>query len=211
MITFDENKINSDIQRIAEKDLSGDISVSISSLRLFAVDVREYIKGIVSQSLETSYRQELDGVSPEKRSHFLDLDTGYLAKMNEWINTEEFTIPAIDFIVSNKEDEMVTSRKSLRDLARVRSNQVTAGASVIAIVLCCCGAKITAFIVAEVLAVGLCVYNNSLQNKLSSEKEEKRRILLQQSVNDYIASIENEAFDWIRRANSYSESLIKQL
>ena len=87
---IDYLKIKNDLIHLAEDDLR---IISSGAMHLYAVNVAEYIKKYVAEYSEKTYSAVMDSLSPEKLDEFLNLESGYLVKMTNWISNTAIKFP----------------------------------------------------------------------------------------------------------------------
>lgn len=95
---IDYLKIKNDLIHLAEDDLK---IISSGAMHLYAVNVAEYIKKYVAEYSEKTYSAVMDSISPDKIDEFLNLESGYMVKMTNWIANTAIKFP--EFVAIDEE------------------------------------------------------------------------------------------------------------
>lgn len=204
-------KINYDdlrktVASVAEKDLK---TLSSGSMRLFAMDVRTKFKQYITDYSERVYRSVRETVSEDNKSAFLNLKTGYLIMMTEWMYKNEMKLPDSDFVSSF---EKVSSDDKPNSGPRKRKNRNT-------------GAEYEKMSGFELLVEGLCLVLwvpirlvNALYDMMTGRKSHNRNVraetkavnTFRENVSAYVQEVTDNALAWAEEAENYSNMLLKQ-
>lgn len=197
-----DNKIlKEQIKKIAQNDLK---ILSASSLKLYATDVQDTFVKYISSQIKKTYNELVDSISEEKQIDFINLNTGYVVSMKNWITNNPMVLPKID--IEDYEPEQQEG-VSLREVVKNKEVQIVGVGTAMSFILLVSGLKVWA-LVAESLAIAYGIYehNNQQERKrnINLQKEEE----LQNKINSYIASVEENALKWAADAEIFSNSLL---
>lgn len=197
-----DNKIlKEQIKEIAQNDLK---ILSASSLKLYAIDVQDTFVKYINLQIKKTYNELVDSISEEKQIDFINLNTGYVVSMKNWITNNPMVLPKID--IEDYEPEQQEG-VSLREVVKNKEVQIVGVGTAMSFILLVSGLKVWA-LVAESLAIAYGIYehNNQQERKrnINLQKEEE----LQNKINSYIASVEENALKWAADAEIFSNSLL---
>lgn len=201
-------EINIDILKAEYKTLAQNTLkvVSASSLKLFALEIENATKSVVSKAIEEQYNTTSSKLDGEELSRFLDLTTGYMVIMKTLVSKTSFEFPQIP--VMEEPDEINATPNTLRDFAKRKEVQTFGLGTALSVILFFSGIKLIA-LVTEAIATTASVYiytrgvtNQEIVNEQAKQQFEK-------SVNDYMESVENNALTWIEKAKQKSSQLIE--
>lgn len=197
-----DNKIlKEQIKDIAQNDLK---ILSTSSLKLYATDVQDTFVQYISSQIKNTYNELVDSISEEKQIDFINLNTGYVASMKNWIKDNPMVLPRID--IEDNEPEQQDGL-SLREIVKKKEVQIVGVGTAMSFILLVSGLKVWALL-AESLAIAYGIYEHSNQQErkrsINLQKEKK----LQNKINSYIASVEEVALKWVADAEIFSNSLL---
>lgn len=197
-----DNKIlKEQIKEIAQNDLK---ILSASSLKLYAIDVQDTFVKYINLQIKKTYNELVDSISEEKQIDFINLNTGYVVSMKNWITNNPMVLPKID--IEDYEPEQQEG-VSLREVVKNKEVQIVGVGTAMSFILLVSGLKVWA-LVAESLAIAYGIYehNNQQERKrnINLQKEEE----LQNKINSYIASVEENALKWAVDAEIFSNSLL---
>ena len=197
-----DNKIlKEQIKDIAQNDLK---ILSTSSLKLYATDVQDTFVQYISSQIKNTYNELVDSISEEKQIDFINLNTGYVASMKNWIKDNPMVLPRID--IEDNEPEQQDGL-SLREIVKKKEVQIVGVGTAMSFILLVSGLKVWALL-AESLAIAYGIYehNNQQERKRSINLQKEKE--LQHKINTYIASVEEIALKWAADAEIFSNSLL---
>lgn len=197
-----DNKIlKEQIKDIAQNDLK---ILSTSSLKLYATDVQDtFVQYIISQ-IKKTYNELVDSISEEKQIDFINLNTGYVASMKNWIKDNPMVLPRID--IEDNEPEQQDGL-SLREIVKKKEVQIVGVGTAMSFILLVSGLKVWALL-AESLAIAYGIYEHSNQQERKRSINLQKEKELQNKINSYIASVEEVALKWVADAEIFSNSLL---
>ena len=197
-----DNKIlKEQIKDIAQNDLK---ILSTSSLKLYATDVRDTFVKYISSEIKTTYNELVDSISEEKQIDFINLNTGYVASMKNWIKDNPMVLPRID--IEDNEPEQQDGL-SLREIVKKKEVQIVGVGTAMSFILLVSGLKVWALL-AESLAIAYGIYEHSNQQERKRSINLQKEKELQNKINSYIASVEEVALKWVADAEIFSNSLL---
>lgn len=199
-----DNKIlKEQIKDIAQNDLK---ILSTSSLKLYATDVQDTFVQYISSQIKNTYNELVDSISEEKQIDFINLNTGYVASMKNWIKDNPMVLPRID-IVDNEPEQQ--DGLSLREIVKKKEVQIVGVGTAMSFILLVSGLKVWALL-AESLAIAYGIYehNNQQERKRSINLQKEKE--LQNKINSYIASVEEIALKWAADAEIFSNSILEK-
>ena len=182
-----DNKIlKEQIKEIAQNDLK---ILSASSLKLYATDVQDTFVKYISSQIKKTYNDIVDSISEEKQIDFINLNTGYVVSMKNWITNNPMVLPKID--IDDNEPEQQEG-VSLREIVKKKEVQIVGVGTAMSFILLVSGLKVWALL-AESLAIAYGIYehNNQQERKRSINLQKEKE--LQNKINSYIASVEEIA------------------
>lgn len=197
-----DNKIlKEQIKDIAQNDLK---ILSASSLKLYATDVQDTFVKYISSQIKKTYNDIVDSISEEKQIDFINLNTGYVVSMKNWIKDNPMVLPRID--IEDNEPEQQDGL-SLREIVKKKEVQIVGVGTAMSFILLVSGLKVWALL-AESLAIAYGIYehNNQQERKRSINLQKEKE--LQHKINTYIASVEEIALKWAADAEIFSNSLL---
>ena len=197
-----DNKIlKEQIKDIAQNDLK---ILSTSSLKLYATDVQDTFVKYISSQIKNTYNELVDSISEEKQIDFINLNTGYVVSMKNWIKNNPMVLPKID--IEDNEPEQQEGL-SLREIVKKKEVQIVGVGTAMSFILLVSGLKVWALL-AESLAIAYGIYehNNQQERKRSINLQKEKE--LQHKINTYIASVEEIALKWAADAEIFSNSLL---
>ena len=197
-----DNKIlKEQIKDIAQNDLK---ILSTSSLKLYATDVQDTFVQYISSQIKNTYNELVDSISEEKQIDFINLNTGYVVSMKNWIKNNPMVLPKID--IEDNEPEQQEGL-SLREIVKKKEVQIVGVGTAMSFILLVSGLKVWALL-AESLAIAYGIYehNNQQERKRSINLQKEKE--LQHKINTYIASVEEIALKWAADAEIFSNSLL---
>ena len=98
-----DNKIlKEQIKDIAQNDLK---ILSTSSLKLYATDVQDTFVQYISSQIKNTYNELVDSISEEKQIDFINLNTGYVASMKNWIKDNPMVLPRMTSKIMNQNNK----------------------------------------------------------------------------------------------------------
>lgn len=197
-----DNKIlKEQIKEIAQNDLK---ILSASSLKLYATDVQDTFVKYISSQIKKTYNDLVDSISEEKQIDFINLNTGYVVSMKNWITNNPMVLPKID--IDDNEPEQQEGL-SLREIVKKKEVQIVGVGTAMSFILLVSGLKVWALL-AESLAIAYGIYehNNQQERKRSINLQKEKE--LQNKINSYIASVEENALKWAADAEFFSNSLL---
>lgn len=199
-----DNKIlKEQIKEIAQNDLK---ILSASSLKLYATDVQDTFVKYISSQIKKTYNDIVDSISEEKQIDFINLNTGYVVSMKNWITNNPMVLPKID--IDDNEPEQQEG-VSLREIVKKKEVQIVGVGTAMSFILLVSGLKVWALL-AESLAIAYGIYehNNQQERKRSINLQKEKE--LQNKINSYIASVEEIALKWAADAEIFSNSIIEK-
>ena len=199
-----DNKIlKEQIKEIAQNDLK---ILSASSLKLYATDVQDTFVKYISSQIKKTYNDIVDSISEEKQIDFINLNTGYVASMKNWITNNPMVLPKID--IDDNEPEQQEG-VSLREIVKKKEVQIVGVGTAMSFILLVSGLKVWALL-AESLAIAYGIYehNNQQERKRSINLQKEKE--LQNKINSYIASVEEIALKWAADAEIFSNSILEK-
>lgn len=162
-----DNKIlKEQIKDIAQNDLK---ILSTSSLKLYATDVQDTFVQYISSQIKKTYNELVNSISEEKQIDFINLNTGYVVSMKNWITNNPMVLPKID--IEDNEPEQQEGI-SLREVVKKKEVQIVGVGTAMSFILLVSGLKVWALL-AESLAIAYGIYEHS------NQQERKRSINLQ--------------------------------
>lgn len=200
-MNIDNNILKEKIKGIAQNDLK---IISASSLKLYATDVQDTFVQYISSQIKNTYNELVDSISEEKQIDFINLNTGYVASMKNWIKDNPMVLPRID--IEDNEPEQQDGL-SLREIVKKKEVQIVGVGTAMSFMLLVSGLKVWALL-AESLAIAYGIYehNNQQEKKRSINLQKEKE--LQNKINSYIASVEENALKWAADAEIFSNSLL---
>lgn len=200
-MNIDNNILKGKIKEIAQNDLK---IISASSLKLYATDVQDTFVKYISSQIKNTYNELVDSISEEKQIDFINLNTGYVVSMKNWIKNNPMVLPKIDI-----EDNELEQQEglSLREIVKKKEVQIVGVGTAMSFILLVSGLKVWALL-AESLAIAYGIYehNNQQERKRSINLQKEKE--LQHKINTYIASVEEIALKWAADAEIFSNSLL---
>lgn len=197
-----DNKIlKEQIKDIAQSDLK---ILSTSSLKLYATDVQDTFVQYISSQIKKTYNELVDSISEEKQIDFINLNTGYVASMKNWIKDNPMVLPRID--IEDNEPEQQDGL-SLREIVKKKKVQIVGVGTAMSFILLVSGLKVWALL-AESLAIAYGIYEHSNQQERKRSINLQKEKELQNKINSYIASVEEVALKWVADAEIFSNSLL---
>lgn len=199
-----DNKIlKEQIKEIAQNDLK---ILSASSLKLYATDVQDTFVKYISSQIKKTYNDIVDSISEEKQIDFINLNTGYVVSMKNWITNNPMVLPKID--IDDNEPEQQEG-VSLREIVKKKEVQIVGVGTAMSFILLVSGLKVWALL-AESLAIAYGIYehNNQHERKRSINLQKEKE--LQNKINSYIASVEEIALKWAADAEIFSNSILEK-
>lgn len=197
-----DNKIlKEQIKDIAQNDLK---ILSTSSLKLYATDVQDTFVQYISSQIKNTYNELVDSISEEKQIDFINLNTGYVASMKNWIKDNPMVLPRID--IEDNEPEQQDGL-SLREIVKKKEVQIVGVGTAMSFILLVSGLKVWALL-AESLAIAYGIYEHSNQQERKRSINLQKEKELQNKINTYIASVEEVALKWVADAEIFSNSLL---
>lgn len=197
-----DNKIlKEQIKDIAQNDLK---ILSTSSLKLYATDVQDTFIQYISSQIKNTYNELVDSISEEKQIDFINLNTGYVASMKNWIKDNPMVLPRID--IEDNEPEQQDGL-SLREIVKKKEVQIVGVGTAMSFILLVSGLKVWALL-AESLAIAYGIYEHSNQQERKRSINLQKEKELQNKINSYIASVEEVALKWVADAEIFSNSLL---
>lgn len=197
-----DNKIlKEQIKDIAQNDLK---ILSTSSLKLYATDVQDTFVQYISSQIKNTYNELVDSISEEKQIDFINLNTGYVASMKNWIKDNPMVLPRID--IEDNEPEQQDGL-SLREIVKKKEVQIVGVGTAMSFILLVSGLKVWALL-AESLAIAYGIYEHSNQQERKRSINLQKEKELQNKINSYIASVEEVALKWVADAEFFSNSLL---
>lgn len=197
-----DNKIlKEQIKDIAQNDLK---ILSTSSLKLYATDVQDTFVQYISSQIKKTYNELVNSISEEKQIDFINLNTGYVVSMKNWITNNPMVLPKIDI-----EDNEPEQQKgiSLREVVKKKEVQIVGVGTAMSFILLVSGLKVWALL-AESLAIAYGIYEHSNQQERKRSINLQKEKELQNKINSYIASVEEVALKWVADAEIFSNSLL---
>lgn len=200
-MNIDNNILKGKIKEIAQNDLK---IISASSLKLYATDVQDTFVKYISSQIKNTYNELVDSISEEKQIDFINLNTGYVVSMKNWIKNNPMALPKID--IEDNEPEQQEGL-SLREIVKKKEVQIVGVGTAMSFILLVSGLKVWALL-AESLAIAYGIYehNNQQERKRSINLQKEKE--LQHKINTYIASVEEIALKWAADAEIFSNSLL---
>lgn len=197
-----DNKIlKEQIKDIAQNDLK---ILSTSSLKLYATDVQDTFVKYISSQIKKTYNELVDSISEEKQIDFINLNTGYVVSMKNWITNNPMVLPKID--IEDNEPEQQEG-VSLREVVKKKEVQIVGVGTAMSFILLVSGLKVWALL-AESLAIAYGIYEHSNQQERKRSINLQKEKELQNKINSYIASVEEVALKWVTDAEIFSNSLL---
>lgn len=204
---IDYLKIKNDLIHLAEDDLR---IISSGAMHLYAVNVAEYIKKYVAGYSEKTYSAVMDSLSPEKLDEFLNLESGYLVKMTNWISNTAIKFP--EFVTIDEEvggeaksyNENIDSGKREKHICEYEDMTV--------IELLIDGfTSLFVRIPRRILSKFAQHYSQGTKTNYNSKenlRESSEKIKEKASV--YISDVINEGIRWTKTAEQYSLEVLAQ-
>lgn len=202
-MNIDNNILKGKIKEIAQNDLK---IISASSLKLYATDVQDTFVKYISSQIKNTYNELVDSISEEKQIDFINLNTGYVVSMKNWIKNNPMVLPKID--IEDNEPEQQEGL-SLREIVKKKEVQIVGVGTAMSFILLVSGLKVWALL-AESLAIAYGIYehNNQQERKRSINLQKEKE--LQNKINSYIASVEEIALKWAADAEIFSNSILEK-
>lgn len=202
-MNIDNNILKGKIKEIAQNDLK---IISASSLKLYATDVQDTFVKYISSQIKNTYNELVDSISEEKQIDFINLNTGYVVSMKNWIKNNPMVLPKID--IEDNEPEQQEG-VSLREIVKKKEVQIVGVGTAMSFILLVSGLKVWALL-AESLAIAYGIYehNNQQERKRSINLQKEKE--LQNKINSYIASVEEIALKWAADAEIFSNSILEK-
>lgn len=202
-MNIDNNILKGKIKEIVQNDLK---VISASSLKLYATDVRDTFVKYISSEIKTTYNELVDSISEEKQIDFINLNTGYVVSMKNWIKNNPMVLPKVD--IEDNEPEQQDGL-SLREIVKKKEVQIVGVGTAMSFILLVSGLKVWALL-AESLAIAYGIYehNNQQERKRSINLQKEKE--LQNKINSYIASVEEIALKWAADAENFSNSMLEK-
>lgn len=203
-----DNKIlKEQIKEIAQNDLK---ILSASSLKLYATDVQDTFVKYISSQIKKTYNDIVDSISEEKQIDFINLNTGYVVSMKNWITNNPMVLPKID--IDDNEPEQQEG-VSLREIVKKKEVQIVGVGTAMSFILLVSGLKVWALLaeslaIAYGIAYGIYEHNNQQERKRSINLQKEKE--LQNKINSYIASVEEIALKWAADAEIFSNSILEK-
>lgn len=199
-----DNKIlKEQIKEIAQNDLK---ILSASSLKLYATDVQDTFVKYISSQIKKTYNDIVDSISEEKQIDFINLNTGYVVSMKNWITNNPMVLPKID--IDDNEPEQQEG-VSLREIVKKKEVQIVGVGTAMSFILLVSGLKVWALL-AESLAIAYGIYEHNNQQERKRSINLKKEKELQNKINSYIASVEEIALKWAADAEIFSNSILEK-
>lgn len=206
-MNIDYNSLRAQIRQIAQEDIK---VISSSSLKLYASDVREYFKKYISAQVKETYKILVDTIPEEKQLDFINLESGYVISMTQWINNNPMYLPTIDIEEDEDEKESVASGDiDLRELVHRKEVQIVGVGTAISFLLLVSGFKIWALL-AESLAIACGIYEYNAQREMTREVNVRKEHELQEKVNKFISLVESNAMEWAKKADEQSDYILSK-
>lgn len=197
-----DNKIlKEQIKDIAQNDLK---ILSTSSLKLYATDVQDTFVQYISSQIKKTYNELVNSISEEKQIDFINLNTGYVVSMKNWITNNPMVLPKID--IEDNEPEQQEGI-SLREVVKKKEVQIVGVGTAMSFILLVSSLKVWALL-AESLAIAYGIYEHSNQQERKRSINLQKEKELQNKINSYIASVEEVALKWVADAEIFSNSLL---
>ncbi len=197
-----DNKIlKEQIKEIAQNDLK---ILSASSLKLYAIDVQDSFVKYINLQIKKTYNELVDSISEEKQIDFINLNTGYVVSMKNWITNNPMVLPKID--IEDYEPEQQEG-VSLREVVKNKEVQIVGVGTAMSFIMLVSGLKVWA-LVAESLAIAYGIYEHNNQQERKRNINLQKEKELQNKINSYIASVEENALKWAVDAEIFSNSLL---
>ena len=200
-MNIDNKILKEQIKDIAQNDLK---ILSTSSLKLYATDVQDTFVQYISSQIKNTYNELVDSISEEKQIDFINLNTGYVASMKNWIKDNPMVLPRID--IEDNEPEQQDGL-SLREIVKKKEVQIVGVGTAMSFILLVSGLKVWALL-AESLAIAYGIYEHSNQQERKRSINLQKEKELQNKINSYIASVEEVALKWVADAEIFSNSLL---
>ena len=202
-MNIDNNILKGKIKEIAQNDLK---IISASSLKLYATDVQDTFVKYISSQIKNTYNELVDSISEEKQIDFINLNTGYVVSMKNWIKNNPMVLPKVD--IEDNEPEQQDGL-SLREIVKKKEVQIVGVGTAMSFILLVSGLKVWALL-AESLAIAYGIYehNNQQERKRSINLQKEKE--LQNKINSYIASVEEIALKWAADAENFSNSMLEK-
>lgn len=202
-MNIDNNILKGKIKEVAQNDLK---IISASSLKLYATDVQDTFVKYISSQIKNTYNELVDSISEEKQIDFINLNTGYVVSMKNWIKNNPMVLPKID--IEDNEPEQQEGL-SLREIVKKKEVQIVGVGTAMSFILLVSGLKVWALL-AESLAIAYGIYehNNQQERKRSINLQKEKE--LQNKINSYIASVEEIALKWAADAEIFSNSILEK-
>lgn len=201
IMDIDNKILKEQIKDIAQNDLK---ILSTSSLKLYATDVQDTFVQYISSQIKNTYNELVDSISEEKQIDFINLNTGYVASMKNWIKDNPMVLPRID--IEDNEPEQQDGL-SLREIVKKKEVQIVGVGTAMSFILLVSGLKVWALL-AESLAIAYGIYEHSNQQERKRSINLQKEKELQNKINSYIASVEEVALKWVADAEIFSNSLL---
>ena len=199
-----DNKIlKEQIKDIAQNDLK---ILSTSSLKLYATDVQDTFVQYISSQIKKTYNELVNSISEEKQIDFINLNTGYVVSMKNWITNNPMVLPKID--IEDNEPEQQEGI-SLREVVKKKEVQIVGVGTAMSFILLVSGLKVWALL-AESLAIAYGIYEHSNQQERKRSINLQKEKELQNKINSYIASVEEIALKWAADAEIFSNSILEK-
>lgn len=198
----DREKLENIVRQAAADDLK---TLAASSLKLYAIDIEDSFKSEFRKVMKARYEEVKDTLTTDQRGEFLDLESGYLAQMINWIDTNPMKLPSVPSPIEIAEPES-KDITDLRSFVKSREALFIGGATICLLVS---GFKLWA-LVAEALAIAWGVYKYNDAKNTNEKLNAERARALEACINEYIYEVKAAAYQWIEQGEAYSEQLINR-
>lgn len=203
-MNIDYNALRKQIQQIAAEDIK---VLSADSLRLYASDVKDCFEKYISAQVNATYTETVDRIQEDKQLGFINLETGYVVSMKKWINNNPMPIPPTGMENYDSAQPAEAEGLNLREVVKRKEVQATALGTVISIGLFVAGHTFIAMLT-ETLAIGGGIYGHNMRKATAREIDTRKKQELQEHVNAFIATVENNAIEWAKAANKQSGAIL---
>lgn len=171
---------------------------------MYATDVQDTFVQYISSQIKKTYNELVNSISEEKQIDFINLNTGYVVSMKNWITNNPMVLPKID--IEDNEPEQQEGI-SLREVVKKKEVQIVGVGTAMSFILLVSGLKVWALL-AESLAIAYGIYEHSNQQERKGSINLQKEKELQNKINSYIASVEEVALKWVADAEIFSNSLL---
>lgn len=204
---IDYLKIKDDLIHLAEDDLR---IISSGAMHLYAVNVAEYIKKYVAEYSEKTYSTVMDSISPDKLDDFLNLESGYLVKMTNWISNTAIKFP--EFVTIDEEEDGEAKSYNENNDSGKREKHKNEYEDMTVIELLIDGlTSLFVRIPRRILSKFAQHYSQGAKTNYNSKedlRESSEKIKEKASV--YISGVINEGIRWAKTAEQYSLEVLAQ-